>query len=250
MWARVLKPITDDSYFNVNTQEASVGVRGTSVWIKRDSGITTALPIDSGKLNPTDIANNSGAIVVYPKYGDLTALGTPVPLTHTITVNEDGASTLAPYRTSANELNFYSTSTTAQIYNDKPFVRMATLADIMDFKAFSGSNLGNLATIRTTRSKFTLHGGEHMKWKHASVTASDDQMQTNSTLTQEFSQTLPSDENEKSTLCLGGDSAGTAASSPLKQWWDAVPLGRENCIESNVSFLADYSKNDSNLYGL
>ena len=69
-------------------------------------------------------------------------------------MNDDGTSTLAPYRTSASELNFYSTGTTAQIYNDKPFVRMATLADIMDFKAFSGSNLGNLATIRTTRSKF------------------------------------------------------------------------------------------------
>lgn len=165
-----------------------------------------------------------------------------------ITVNEDGASTLAPYRTSANELNFYSTSTTAQIYTDKPFVRMATLADIMDFKAFSGSNLGNLATIRTTRSEFNLRGGDDMKWEHASVNTSSDQIQTSSTLTQEFSRTLPSDENEKSTLCLGGDSNGTSAPS-LKQWWDAVPLGRTNCIDIGTGFLADYSKNDSNLYG-
>lgn len=127
MWARVLKPITDDSYFNINTQEASVGVRGTSVWISRDSTNkkTTTLPIDSGKLTATDIASNSGAIVVYPKHGDLTALGTPVPLTHTITVDLDGKSQLAPYRT----------STTTQIYKDKPFVRIATLADIKDFKA-------------------------------------------------------------------------------------------------------------------
>ena len=146
MWARVLKPITDDSYFNINTQEASVGVRGTSVWIQRDvaNGKTIALPIDSGKLTPTDIANHSGAIVVYPKHGDLTALGTPVQLTHTITVDADGKSLVAPY----------STSTTAQIYRDKDFVRRATLADIKDFKALQ-QNVGNLATIQATKSDLT-----------------------------------------------------------------------------------------------
>ncbi len=187
MWARVLKPITDDSYFNINTQEASVGVRGTSVWIKRDSGITTALPIDSGKLNPTDIANNSGAIVVYPKHGDLTALGTPVPLTHTITVDLDGKSQLAPY----------PTTTTAQIYQDKPFVRMATLADIKDFTALK-NNVGNLATIQATKSDLTsavtdsYDNGELNSYSKRILAPAND-----SIIDTEIKRTLPNDDNEK-----------------------------------------------------
>lgn len=65
-------------------------------------------------------------------------------LTHTITVDADGKSLVAPY----------STSTTAQIYSDKPFVRMATLADIKDFTALK-NNVGNLATIQATKSDLT-----------------------------------------------------------------------------------------------
>ena len=127
---------------------------------------------------------------------------------------------------------------------------MATLADIKDFKALQ-KNVGNLATIKVTKSELTTT--LRNTYDHDKVDESPNKSQapsSDSIIDTEISRTLPSNNDERSALCLGGDSAGTAASSPLKQWWDAVPLGRENCIESNVSFLADYSKNDSNLYGL
>ena len=80
---------------------------------------------------------------------------------------------------------------------------------------------------------------------------------TNSTVSNEISETYPKsdpsnpDNDERSALCLGSTSQQQWWNTvSQQQWWDAVPLGRENCIESNVSFLADYSKNDSNLYGV
>lgn len=68
----------------------------------------------------------------------------------------------------------------------------------------------------------------------------------------EITRTLPSNNNERSALCLSfdGDNAGTATPSSSKQWWDAVPLGRTNCIDIGTGFLADYSKNDESLYGV
>lgn len=177
--------------------------------------------------------------MVYPKHGELTALGTPVPLTHTITVDLDGKSQLTPY----------STSTTTKIYQDKPFVRMATLADIKDFKALQ-KNVGNLATIKVTKSELTTT--LRNTYDHDKVDESPNKSQapsSDSIIDTEISRTLPSNNDERSTLCLGGDSNGTSASS-LKQWWDAVPLGLTNCIDIGTGFLADYSKNDESLYGV
>lgn len=126
---------------------------------------------------------------------------------------------------------------------------MATLADIKDFKALE-QWVGNLATIQA--NKFDLTSWD-LKERYNSIAVAGsekntaDLIQINTTVSNEILETYPKsdpsnpDNDERSALCLGASSA--------QQWWDAVPLGRENCIESNISFLADYSKNDSNLYG-
>ncbi len=126
---------------------------------------------------------------------------------------------------------------------------MATLADIKDFKALQ-KNVGNLATIKVTKSELTTT--LRNTYDHDKVDGSPNKSQapsSDSIIDTEISRTLPNT-NEQSALCLGGDSVGTATSSSPKQWWDAVPLGRENCIDIGTGFLADYSKNDSNLYGV
>lgn len=48
LWARVLKPRIDGSYFEIGTADGAVGVRGTSVWVKKGYG-TEAMAVDSGK---------------------------------------------------------------------------------------------------------------------------------------------------------------------------------------------------------
>ena len=57
LWARVFKPITDDSYFNVSTDESSVGVRGTSLSVSRKkSGViyeTKIVVVDTGLASAT-----------------------------------------------------------------------------------------------------------------------------------------------------------------------------------------------------
>lgn len=54
LWARVLKPRIDGSYFEIGTSDGAVGVRGTSVWVRKDATGTIALSIDSGK---TEVIN-------------------------------------------------------------------------------------------------------------------------------------------------------------------------------------------------
>jgi hypothetical protein len=47
IWARVLKPLTEDSFFSIKTSDLSAGVRGTSVRVARKKGKTDVDVIDS-----------------------------------------------------------------------------------------------------------------------------------------------------------------------------------------------------------
>lgn len=47
IWARILKPLTEGSFFSINTSDLSAGVRGTSVRMKKTSSQTSVDVIDS-----------------------------------------------------------------------------------------------------------------------------------------------------------------------------------------------------------
>lgn len=59
LWVRILSPFTDTSFFTLETDDLSAGVRGTSVWLLTDSGWTEIGVVDSiappGKLAWIDI---------------------------------------------------------------------------------------------------------------------------------------------------------------------------------------------------
>lgn len=59
LWARILKPFTDTSFFTLETDDLSAWVRGTSVWMVTDSGWT-----DIGIVDTTSTGGqSSGALV-------------------------------------------------------------------------------------------------------------------------------------------------------------------------------------------
>ncbi len=53
VWARVLKPFHDASFFTIATNDLSAGVRGTSVLIKKQKKISQVHVIDSFSEDPT-----------------------------------------------------------------------------------------------------------------------------------------------------------------------------------------------------
>ena len=53
LWARVLRPFTQWSYFTLETGDLSAGVRWTSVYLKKDIGPTIIQVIDSGEADIT-----------------------------------------------------------------------------------------------------------------------------------------------------------------------------------------------------
>ena len=143
LWARVFKPITDDSYFNVSTDESSVGVRGTSLYVKRNKATkeTTTFAMDSG-LPVEPITAGTVAAKLYPKGA---SYATDLRLAQVV-VTKSTSSDIASITTN-------NVSTGSTVYNDPKliFVRIATLTDLADFDALK-VGVGNLPTIAMTGS--------------------------------------------------------------------------------------------------
>ena len=55
LWARVLKPFYDTSFFTIATNDLSAGVRGTSVLMKKQKNISQVHVIDSYSDDPTKV---------------------------------------------------------------------------------------------------------------------------------------------------------------------------------------------------
>lgn len=55
VWARVLKPFYDASFFTIATNDLSAGVRGTSVLVKKQQKISQVHVIDSYSEDPTKV---------------------------------------------------------------------------------------------------------------------------------------------------------------------------------------------------
>lgn len=55
LWARVLKPFYDTSFFTIATNDLSAGVRGTSVLMKKQKNVSQVHVIDSYSDDPTKV---------------------------------------------------------------------------------------------------------------------------------------------------------------------------------------------------
>ena len=138
LWARVFKPITDDSYFNVSTDESSVGVRGTSLSVSRKKpgtvyetkivAVDTGLASATGQVAQLSLSGSTGSLI-------------GLKLAEGVTIQ----------KLPGQAANITSSGTTdsAKIYTDIPFTRVSTLADLADFDALK-TGVGNLPTIAMT----------------------------------------------------------------------------------------------------
>jgi hypothetical protein len=52
VWARILKPLYDTSFFTIKTADVSAGVRGTSIRVKKIGEKITITVIDSYAKDP------------------------------------------------------------------------------------------------------------------------------------------------------------------------------------------------------
>jgi len=77
MWARVLKPLYDSSFFTVKAADVSAGVQGTSIRIKRTADILTITVIDSYSQDP----NRTGASITG------SGITAHLPVEHSIEIN-------------------------------------------------------------------------------------------------------------------------------------------------------------------
>lgn len=95
------------------------------MYIKRDSSTgLIAIPVDSGKLDDTQIASKSPAILV-TSTGSNQFQQKNVPLGYRVAVDTSG---------NINQ-NLTDLTATGAIYTNYAFTRSGTLADIADFRA-------------------------------------------------------------------------------------------------------------------
>lgn len=125
LWARVFKPITDDSYFNVSTDESSVGVRGTSLYVSRKKPGTVyetkIVAVDSG------LADTTGKVAQLSLSGSTGSL-IDLKLAQAVTIQK-------PLYAPSAIITANKISDSATIYGTFPFTQITTLSDLADFDA-------------------------------------------------------------------------------------------------------------------
>ncbi|MBP9779624.1 FecR domain-containing protein [Candidatus Gracilibacteria bacterium] len=77
LWGRILRPFTEKSFFQIETTDVSAGVRGSSVYVVKNSTGSTVLMLDSGeignlrKINVTRYASGSTNEIVELQPGEM-----------------------------------------------------------------------------------------------------------------------------------------------------------------------------------
>lgn len=140
LWARVFKPITDDSYFNVSTDESSVGVRGTSLYVSRKKpstiyetkivAVDTGLASATGQVAQLSLSGSTGSLI-------------GLKLAQGVVIQKPPSQPA--------KIVYQKTTDSTTIYNDPTtkFTRVSTLSDLADFDALK-AGVGNLPTIAMT----------------------------------------------------------------------------------------------------
>ena len=193
----------EELYFEIGTADGAVGVRGTSVWVKKDNNGTQALAIDSGKDEVT-----SGAAAI-------TVTGTGV---YAIDRKEAklGQSVLIASSNPVVVVNPSIFSTEA-IYagNTRPLIRAATLRDLADYRSLQ-DGVGNLHTISMTGS--WLRSRDIYSLSVVAGAIGIDITDPNKAFVdREFANTLPTTPTEKTNLCknISGDIAESIQPSSI-----------------------------------
>lgn len=230
LWARVFKPITDDSYFNVSTEESSVGVRGTSLYVSRKKpgtlyetkivAVDTGLASATGQVAQLSLSGSTGSII-------------SLKLAQAVTVQK-------PLYSPSATITASSTSNSATIYQTFPFTRISTMEDLHDFDTLRAW-VGNLPTIAMTGG--WLHGKDiYSTW--VVQTAINGIDKTTQKVADEINRTDPNPNGanpnltaEETKIC----STVSAVGAILREIQDAMSH-EIRCSSSNILALVDREK--------